>query len=162
MKLAIGNDHVAIEMKNEIKAHLESRGIEVINVGTDEPGSFDYAISGYKVAKMVAAGEVDGGVLICNPIPEEYSYDAAEINAVIDDAVKEAEEKGIKAQRDVIRGGGTDAGAIQQTRAGVFAGGISSPCRYVHTPAEMVDLNDVKACADLVVAFAEASLEKEC
>ncbi|MBQ6503950.1 MAG: ribose 5-phosphate isomerase B [Flexilinea sp.] len=65
MKLAIGNDHVAIEMKNEIKAHLESRGIEVINVGTDEPGSFDYAISGYKVAKMVAAGEVDGGVLIC-------------------------------------------------------------------------------------------------
>ena len=65
MKLAIGNDHVAIDMKNEIKAHLESRGIEVINVGTDTPGSFDYAISGYKVAKMVANGEVDGGVLIC-------------------------------------------------------------------------------------------------
>ena len=65
MKLAIGNDHVAIDMKNEIKAHLESRGIEVINVGTDMPGSFDYAISGYKVAKMVANGEVDGGVLIC-------------------------------------------------------------------------------------------------
>ena len=65
MKLAIGNDHVAIDMKNEIKSHLESRGIEVINVGTDTPGSFDYAISGYKVAKMVANGEVDGGVLIC-------------------------------------------------------------------------------------------------
>ena len=65
MKLAIGNDHVAVEMKNEIMAHLESRGIEVINVGTDTPDRFNYPVSGYKVAKMVANGEVDGGILIC-------------------------------------------------------------------------------------------------
>ena len=65
MKLPIGNEHVAVEMKNEIMAHLESRGIEVINVGTDTPDRFNYPVSGYKVAKMVANGEVDGGVLIC-------------------------------------------------------------------------------------------------
>ena len=65
MKLAIGNDHVAVEMKREIQAHLESRGIEVINVGTDSTESFPYPVSGYKVAKLVASGEVDGGVLIC-------------------------------------------------------------------------------------------------
>lgn len=65
MKIAIGNDHVAVEMKNEIKAHLEARGIEVINVGTDSSASFNYPVSGYKVAKLVASGEVDGGVLIC-------------------------------------------------------------------------------------------------
>ncbi len=65
MKLAIGNDHVAIEMKKEIQAFLEAKGIEVINVGTDVPGRFDYPISGYKVGKLVASGEVDGGVLIC-------------------------------------------------------------------------------------------------
>ena len=65
MKLAIGNDHTAVETKNEIKAHLESKGIEVINVGTDAHESFNYPISGYKVAKLVASGEVDGGVLIC-------------------------------------------------------------------------------------------------
>lgn len=64
-KLAIGNDHVAVEMKKEIMAYLQEKGYEVINVGTDEEGRFDYPISGYKVAKMVAAGEVDGGVLIC-------------------------------------------------------------------------------------------------
>ena len=51
MKLAIGNDHSAVEMKKEIKKYLEDKGIEVI--------------SGYKVGKMVANGEVDGGVLIC-------------------------------------------------------------------------------------------------
>ena len=65
MKLAIGNDHVAVEMKNEIKAYLEEKGIEVVNVGTDTPDRFNYPVSGYKVAKLVASGEVDGGVLIC-------------------------------------------------------------------------------------------------
>ncbi len=65
MKLAIGNDHVAVEMKKEIRAYLEKKGIEVLDVGTDRTESFDYAISGYRVAKMVASGEVDGGVLIC-------------------------------------------------------------------------------------------------
>ena len=64
-KLAIGNDHVAVDMKNEIKAYLESKGYEVINVGTDSSERFNYPVSGYKVAKMVANGEVDGGVLIC-------------------------------------------------------------------------------------------------
>lgn len=65
MKLAIGNDHVAVEMKKEIQAHLEAKGIEVINVGTDSTERFNYPISGYKVAKLVAEGKVDGGVLIC-------------------------------------------------------------------------------------------------
>ena len=65
MKLAIGNDHVAIDMKNEIKEYLENKGIEVIDVGTNESGRFHYPISGYRVAQMVAGEEVDGGVLIC-------------------------------------------------------------------------------------------------
>ena len=65
MKLAIGNDHVAIEMKQEIRAYLESKGIEVLNVGTDSPERFNYPVSGYRVARLVADGKVDGGVLIC-------------------------------------------------------------------------------------------------
>ena len=65
MILAIGNDHVAIEMKNEIKEYLEGKGYEVIDVGTNSPERFHYPISGYKVGKMVASGEVDLGILIC-------------------------------------------------------------------------------------------------
>ena len=65
MKIAIGNDHAAVQMKNEIKEYLESKGYEVINVGTDSTESFNYPISGFKVGKMVASGEVDLGVLIC-------------------------------------------------------------------------------------------------
>lgn len=65
MKIAIGNDHVAVQMKNEIMDYLQSKGHEVINVGTDSTERFNYPISGYKVAKMVANKEVDCGVLIC-------------------------------------------------------------------------------------------------
>ena len=64
-KLAIGNDHTAVEMKKELKAYLEGKGYEVINVGTDSTESFPYPVSGYKVAKMVASGQADGGILIC-------------------------------------------------------------------------------------------------
>ncbi len=65
MRLAIGNDHVAVDMKNEIKAYLEAKGYEMVDVGTDSTDRFDYPISGYKVARMVADHEADAGVLIC-------------------------------------------------------------------------------------------------
>ena len=65
MKIAIGNDHVAVQMKKEIMEYLQSKGHEVINVGTDSTERFNYPISGYKVGKMVANKEVDCGVLIC-------------------------------------------------------------------------------------------------
>jgi len=50
---------------------------------------------------------------------------------------------------------GTDARAIQMARAGVATGLISIPLRYMHTPSEVVDLEDVEACVKLLVAFAE-------
>ena len=73
-----------------------------------------------------------------------------------------AQKQGIPAQRDVIQAGGTDAGAIHQTRSGVCTGGISIPCRYTHTPCEMVCAADVEACVELVAALAQTKLEKEC
>ena len=65
MKLAIGNDHAAVELKKEITDYLVEKGIEVINFGTDSHESCNYAEYGEKVAKCVAAGEADGGILIC-------------------------------------------------------------------------------------------------
>lgn len=72
-----------------------------------------------------------------------------------------AAENRIPCQRDVMLSGGTDAGAIHTSRAGVRTGGISIPCRYVHTPAEMVSQSDVKACADLLLAYVESDLTQE-
>ena len=65
MKIGIGNDHAAVEMKMEIKAYLESLGYEVINYGTDEKASCNYPEFGEKVGRAVVDGEVDCAVLIC-------------------------------------------------------------------------------------------------
>lgn len=51
---------------------------------------------------------------------------------------------------------GTDARAIQMARGGVATGLISIPLRYMHTPSELVDLEDVERCVKLLVAFAKA------
>ena len=66
MKIGIGNDHVAVEMKTIIKQYIEETyGYEVINYGTDSTERFNYPVSGYKVAKAVASKEVDKGIVIC-------------------------------------------------------------------------------------------------
>ncbi len=65
MKIAIGNDHVAVEMKKEISAYLESLGHEVINLGTDKTERCDYPVYGEKVAREVAEGRAERGITIC-------------------------------------------------------------------------------------------------
>ena len=54
---------------------------------------------------------------------------------------------------------GTDARAIQMGRGGVATGLVSIPLRYMHTPSEIVDLQDAEHCVQLLVEFAQ-SLEK--
>ncbi len=61
-----------------------------------------------------------------------------------------AEKNGVQYQLEVLTAGGTDAGAIHKTRAGVPSGVVSIPCRYVHSPSEMVDMDDVEASVRLV------------
>ena len=65
MKIAMGNDHTAIELKNVIKEFVESKGYEVIDFGTNEHASCDYPVYGEKVGRAVAGGEADLGIVIC-------------------------------------------------------------------------------------------------
>ena len=62
---AIGNDYAALEMKDLIVKHLEARGIEVKNFGTDTTDSCNYPEIAEKVANAVAGGECERGILIC-------------------------------------------------------------------------------------------------
>ncbi len=64
-----------------------------------------------------------------------------------------AEKAKIPYQREVLLSGSTDARAIQLSRAGVPAGTISIPCRYVHSPSEMIDVRDAENAAALLVAL---------
>ena len=65
MKIAIGNDHAALELKNHIVDYLVKEGHEVVNFGTDTPASTDYPIYGARVAHAVANGECERGIVIC-------------------------------------------------------------------------------------------------
>ena len=65
MKIAIGNDHVAVDMKNHIVSYLEGKGYTLVNFGTNTAERADYPLYGKAVAEAVASGECDLGILIC-------------------------------------------------------------------------------------------------
>jgi endoglucanase len=70
---------------------------------------------------------------------------------VIEWMVAAAKKAKLPYQLEILEGGTTDARAIQLARAGVPVGCLSIPCRYVHTPSEMVDYNDVRNGVALLV-----------
>ncbi len=65
MKIAIGNDHAAGELKTTIMDLISELGHEIIDVGAPIGEAIDYPIPGEKVGRLVASGEADLGVLIC-------------------------------------------------------------------------------------------------
>ena len=66
MKIGIGNDHTAVEYKNEISTYIKEKyGYEVVNFGTDSFDRCNYPEFGEKVARAVVAKEVDKGIVIC-------------------------------------------------------------------------------------------------
>lgn len=67
-----------------------------------------------------------------------------------------AKRNEISYQKEVSIVGGTDAGSIHKSGAGVQTGGVSIPCRYIHSCVEMVNKNDVEACIDLLMAYAQS------
>ena len=89
--------------------YLETKGVPVIGFGTDELPAFYTRRSGFNVDYRIDTPEelaaafrakldmgLGGGMLVTNPIPEEYSMDPDRINAAIDQAIAECNEKGIK------------------------------------------------------------------
>ena len=65
MKIAVGSDHAAYELKEAIKAKLISEGHEVIDVGCDSTESVDYPKYGHAVGRTVASGEAERGIAVC-------------------------------------------------------------------------------------------------
>ena len=65
MKIAIGNDHAGTNYKNEIEKFLINKNIKVVNHGTNNNESVDYADYIHPVANQVESKEVDMGIIIC-------------------------------------------------------------------------------------------------
>ena len=75
MKIVVGSDHAAYELKEAIKEKLINEGHEVIDVGCDSPESVDYPKYGHAVGRTVASGEAERGIsgigisIACNKVP---------------------------------------------------------------------------------------------
>ena len=65
MKIVVGSDHAAYELKEAIKEKLISEGHEVIDVGCDSTESVDYPKYGHAVGRTVASGEAERGIAVC-------------------------------------------------------------------------------------------------
>lgn len=63
--IAIGSDHGGFELKQEIKKHLDALALEYRDYGTDSADSCDYPVYGEAVARAVASGAAEKGIVIC-------------------------------------------------------------------------------------------------
>ena len=63
--IIIGCDHAAYPLKEKVKIHLIQKGIDVVDMGTDNEKSVDYSDFGAKVASQVSTGKYDRGILLC-------------------------------------------------------------------------------------------------
>ena len=133
--------------------YLETKGVPVIGYGTEELPAFYTRSSGFKVDYRIDTPEalaaafraqqdmgLGGGMLVTNPIPEEYSMDPAVINAAIDQAIAECQEKGIH---------GKEATPFLLARVAQITGGnsLASNIRLVY--------NNAKVAAQTAAAMAK-------
>lgn len=92
--------------------------------------------------------KIGGGIAI--KVMDSSVICAGEVVAALEAA---AEGAGAAHQREILFGGGTDAGAIHQTRSGVPSGALSIPSRYVHSACEVISLDDLEAGVKTLAAF---------
>lgn len=109
-----------------------------VTLACDTPGvTKDDAVT--ELGKGVAIKVMDGSSISHRGLFEEF--------------VTLAQRKKIPHQREVLPRGGTDAGALQRTRAGTRAITLSIPTRYIHTVTESIHKKDAKAAVDLLAAY---------
>ncbi len=113
-----------------------------VTLCNDTPGSFEHS------PKMGAGPCIKArdGSLIGTPWLNNALYDAAE-------------RAGVPYLVEVLRSAGTDAGAINLTRGGVPSSAVSVSCRYVHSPSEVVNVNDVKQSVLLLKEFLSGEIK---
>ena len=65
MKIAVASDHGGFKLKEEVKAHLLERGLEVLDLGTHTEDSVDYPAYGKACGEAVVGGQADVGIVVC-------------------------------------------------------------------------------------------------
>jgi len=115
--------------------------VDVTRTG-DVPGDHKMAVS---LGKGVAIKVKDNSIL-CHPYMKQFMQDTCI-------------QHGIPYQMEVLENGGTNVGAIHVSNGGVPSGCISIPTRYIHTPCEMIDTQDVNNAIILLTKMIETGFK---
>ena len=172
----IGNTIVSQALDNRVACWLVIRAIEKIKhhdceihcvfTVQEEVGLRGAMTSAYAVKPDIGIG-VDTTLCLDTPGAGDQTItkqgegaaltvmDSSSIGDVglLKDFERLAKKHKIKTQRSILTGGGTDTAAIQRSGAGVRSFTLSCPTRYIHTVTEMVSIDDLHACRDILAAF---------
>jgi len=167
------DDRAGVAVAIETLRRLKSSPNEVYFVFTvqEEVGVRGAAVSAYGVDPEVGiALDVTPAGDTPNPIRRDIALGKGPAIKVKDSLMladpkmvawmeSSAQKAKIPTQREVLTGGSTDARAIQLTRSGVPTGGLIIPCRYMHSPSEMIDYGDFENAVKLLTAMLNAPID---
>lgn len=119
----------------------------------------DYALA----IDVTDTGDTPNGIKMATKLGKGAAIKIMDRSVLCDSFVRSklaelASKNNISYQLEIMNDGGTDAGAISLSGSGVKTGGISIPTRYIHSPSEMINKNDLNSAIDLLVAFLEEQL----
>lgn len=119
----------------------------------------DYALA----IDVTDTGDTPNGIKMATKLGKGAAIKIMDRSVLCDSFVRSklaelASKNNIGYQLEIMNDGGTDAGAISLSGSGVKTGGISIPTRYIHSPSEMINKNDLNSAIDLLVAFLEEQL----
>ncbi len=146
------NDVYAVFTSQE-ELGLRGATASAYGVNPDMGIAIDVTNTGDMIGAKPMEVKLGGGAAI--KIKDSHSISTP---AVVEKLKKLASDNNIDYQLEVLYAGGTDAGAIHKTRAGVAAATVSIPTRYIHSPCEMADKKDIDACIGLITKVIESEI----
>jgi len=143
LRIAIGADHAGVELKDHLAGWLRARGLQVADHGTRDTASVHYPVHALAVARAVAAGEADLGILVCgtgqgmamtaNRVPGVRAGAVAEPFSAR--AIREHNDANVLCLGGRVLGPGLAEACVQAFLEGAFQGG-----RHAERLAMMADL----------------------
>jgi endoglucanase len=148
LKLADSPHEVYFVFTVQEEVGVRGAGVSAFGVQPEAAIALDVTIAGHSARGAETNVQLGAGAAI-------KALDAKHIPSplVKNWMIATAQAQNIPYQMEVLTGGSTDGAAIEGVHAGVPTGVISIPCRYVHSPSETVNMADVAACTDLLVAL---------
>ncbi len=161
------DDRVGVAVAIEVMRRLKTTPHEIAFAFTVQeevglrgagPAAFGFEPEIALAIDVTRTGDAPGAVRMAVGLGKGAAIKAKDQGLLADPRLRDllvarAEAAKIPYQLEVLETGRTDAAEMQLARGGAIAGAVSIPTRYLHTPSEMVDLGDVEACINLVVAL---------